>query len=257
MQLTIDRQLIENQIATSRAVLENRQLALAAGKASAQTAIINYHLHKRIIALSEHMEPINTLRNDTVYRNTIRKGLIECEELYWYGKNFSNYLAARNETQAIREVKQKVTELPWLLEEVDEASLRAEATLAGELEVESIESATLQPFEEINFTIHWDPVTIEFIDANWTGGAGKILSSVLNFGGKVVDDEAGVVNNVVDKGVDVIEHTKDKVSGFFSKPIQMIIIIVGSIIGIIMVLVFGSCAWRYAKTGKTPNPDKA
>ena len=24
-----------------------------------------------------------------------------------------------------------------------------------------------------------------------------------------------------------------------------------------MVLVFGSCAWRYAKTGKTPNPDKA
>jgi len=49
---------------------------------------------------------------------------------------------------------------------------------------------------------------------NWTGGAGKVLRSVLKFGSHVVDDVAGVVNNVVDKGADVIEHTEDTVSGF-------------------------------------------
>lgn len=120
-----------------------------------------------------------------------------------------------------------------------------------------IENATLPPIKSLNFTIRWDPITLKFNDANSTGGAEKILNKVLNFGGKVVDDVSGVINNVVNKGADVIEHTEDSVTGFFSGPIKIIIISVASIIGVVILLVTGSCAWRYAKTGKTPNPDKA
>jgi len=256
-QISIDRQLIEAQISLARATIENRQLALAAGKASAQTAIINYHLHKRIMQLMAHLEPIKELQNNTVYRNTLRKGLIECQELYWYGKNLSHFDARYKDTEALEEVEQIVSNAPILRQELLEAEIRAQQTLPFQLDVESIKNATLPPFELINFTFHWDPVTLDFNNLSWGNGARQVLGQVLGFGGKVVDDVAGVFNNVIDKGADVIEHTEDTVSGFFSGPIKIIIIIVGTIIGIILVLVFGSCAMRYYKTGKTPDTKKA
>jgi len=256
-QLAIDRQLIEAQISLARATIENRQLALAAGKASAQAAIINYHLHKRIMQLMAHLEPIEGLKNNTVYRNTLHKGLIECEELYWYGKNLSHFDAQYEDTEALDEVEQVVSNAPILRQELQEAEIRAQQTLPFIVEVEGIENATLPNFEIINFTFHWDPVTLDFNNLSWGNGAREVLGQVLGFGGKVVDDVAGVFNNVVDKGTDVIEHTEDTVSGFFSGPIKIIIIIVGTIIGIILVLVFGSCALRYYKTGKTPDAKKA
>jgi len=256
-QIAIDEQLIEAQIALARATIENRRLALAAGKAGAQAAIINYHLHKRIMQLMAHLEPIKELKNNTVYRNTLHRGLIEARELYWYGKNLSHFDARYEDTEALEEVEQIVSNAPMLRQELLEAEIRAQQTLAFEVEVENIKNATLPPFEIINFTFHWDPVTLDFNNLSWGNGAREILGQVLGFGGKVVDDVAGVFNNVVDKGADVIEHTEDTVSGFFSGPIKMIIIIVGTIIGIILVLVFGSCAMRYYKTGKTPNTNEA
>jgi len=256
-QLSIDRQLIEGQIELARVTIENRQLALAAGKASAQAAIINYHLHKRVMQLMAHLEPLKGLKNNTVYRNTLHKGLIECEELYWYGKNLSHFDARYEDTEALDEVELLVSNAPILRQELQEAEMRAQQTLPFILEVERIENATLPPFALINFTFHWDPVTLDFNNLSWGNGAREILGDVLGFGGKIVDDVAGVVNNVVDKGADVVEHTEDTVSGFFSGPIKMIIIIVGTIIGIILVLLFGSCALRYYKTGKTPDTKKA
>lgn len=255
-QINIDRQLIEGEISLSRATIENRQLALAAGKATAQQAILDYHLHKRIIALLEHLPVINEIQNNTIYRNKLRKGIIECEELYWYGTNLSHFIAKYQDTEAIEQVEQIITNAPVLRNELAEAEANAQRTLAGREELEEIENATVPDFEMIHFTIHWDPVTLP-LNNSWAGGAGQVLSSVLDFGGKVVDDVSGVFNNVVDKGADVIEHTEDTVSGFFSGPIKLIIIIVGTIIGIILVMVFGSCAWRYYKTGNVPNTDKA
>ena len=256
-QISIDRQLIEAQISLARATIENRQLALAAGKASAQAAIINYHLHKRIMQLMAHLEPIKELQNNTVYRNTLHKGIIEAKELYWYGKNLSHFDARYENSEALEEVEQIVSNAPMMRQELLEAEVRAQQTLPMQFEVENIINATLPPFELINFTFHWDPVTLDFNNLSWGNGAREVLGQVLGFGGKVVDDVAGVFNNVVDKGADVIEHTEDTVSGFFSGPIKMIIIIVGTIIGIILVLVFGSCAMRYYKTGKTPDTKKA
>jgi len=256
-QLAIDRQLIEGQIELARATIENRRLALAAGKAGAQAAIVNYHLHKRIMQLVAHLEPIKELQNNTVYRNTLRKGLIECQELYWYGKNLSHFDARYEDTEALEEAEQIVSNAPILRQELRDAEIRAQQTLSFQIDVEGIENATLPSFQLINFTFHWDPVTLDFNNLSWGNGARQILGQVLGFGGKVVDDVAGVFNNVVDKGADVIEHTEDTVSGFFSGPIKIIIIIVGTIIGIILVLVFGSCAMRYYKTGKTPDANKA
>jgi len=256
-QLAIDRQLIEGQINLARATIENRRLALAAGKASAQAAIINHHLHRRIIQLMAHLETIKELKNNTIYRNTLHKGLIECQELYWYGKNLSHFHARYEDTEALEEVETIVSNAPILRQELQEAEIRAQQTLPFQLDVEEIVNATLPSFESINFTFHWDPVTLDFNNLSWGNGVRQVLGQVLGFGGKVVDDVAGVFNNVVDKGADVIEHTEDTVSGFFSGPIKMIIIIVGTIIGIILVLVFGSCAMRYYKTGKTPDANKA
>jgi len=256
-QIEVDRQLIEGQIDLARTTIENRQLALAAGKASAQEAIINFHLHKRIIRLMDHLEQVPGLQNNTIYRNTLKKGLIECKELYWYGKNLSEFVSRYEDTNALEKVEGLVSNAPRLRQELYELELRAQQTIPWQLEVENIENATLPPFEKIHFTIHWDPVTLDFNNLSWGNGAREILGQVLGFGGKVVDDVAGVFNNVVDKGADVIEHTEDTVSSFFSGPIKMIIIIVGTIIGIILVMVFGSCAMRYYKTGKTPDPDKA
>ena len=261
LQLSLDRQLLQNQVANSRAILENHELALAAGKRSAQQAVIEYHIHKRVIALMEHLEPIAELKQDRVYKTTIRKGIIANEKLYWYGKNLSQYMQHFEDTEAIEQVRQEVTQLPRELKRIRAVQTRWTEEASGEAElrqaVERIENATLPPMQLINFTIHWEPITMEFVDVNWTGGAEKVLGAVLNLGGKVVDDVAGVVNNVVDKGADIVEHTKDTISGFFSKPIQLTIIIVGSVVGLIMVLVIGSCACRYVKTGQAPNPDKA
>jgi len=256
-QIEVDRQLIEGQIALSRTTIENRQLALAAGKASAQEAIINYNLHKRILRLMDHLEQVPGLKNNTIYRNTLRKGLIECKELYWYGKNLSEFASRYENTENIQRVEQLVSNAPILRQELYELEIRAQQTIPWQIEVENIVNATLPAFERINFTFHWDPVTLDFNNLSWGNGAREVLGQVLGFGGKVVDDVAGVFNNVVDKGADVIEHTEDTVSGFFSGPIKMIIIIVGTIIGIILVMVFGSCAMRYYKTGKSPNVDKA
>jgi len=166
-QLAIDRQLIEGQINLARVTIENRQLALAAGKASAQAAIINYHLHKRIMQLMAHLEPIEGLKNNTVYRNTLHKGLIECEELYWYGKNLSHFDARYEDTEALDEVEQIVSNAPILRQELQEAEIRAQQTLPFILEVEGIENATLPSFEVINFTFHWDPVTLDFNNLSW------------------------------------------------------------------------------------------
>jgi len=204
-----------------------------------------------------HLEPIKELKNNTVYRNTLHKGMIEAKELYWYGKNLSHFDERYENSKVLQEVELLVSNAPILRQELLEAEARAQQTLPMQFEVEKIINATLPPFELINFTFHWDPVTLDFNNLSWGNGAKEILGQVLGFGGKVVDDVAGVFNNVVDKGADVIEHTEDTVSGFFSGPIKMIIIIVGTIIGIILVLVFGSCAMRYYKTGKTPNTKKA
>jgi len=256
-QVALNKQLIEAMVRNSRGIMENRQLALHAGEATAQAAIMNYHLHRRMIALLEHLEPIPGLKNNTIYKNRIKKGLIATTSLYWFGKNLTEWLKYKNETQDIIRVEENIREEQQLLVEEQKLNNTVVATIANEWEIQKIENATLQTLEPWEFTIKWDPITIEFVDANWTGGAEKVLRSVLDFGGKVVDDVSGVVNNVVDKGADVIEHTEDTVSGFFSGPIKMIIIIVGTIIGIILVLLFGSCALRYYKTGKTPNTKKA
>ena len=107
-QIAIDRQLIQGQVDNARAILENKQLALHAGQASAQAAILNYHLHKRLILLLEHLNAVPGLKNSTIYRHDIRKGLIESQELYWFGKNLTEFLKYQNETKAIRDVQRNL-----------------------------------------------------------------------------------------------------------------------------------------------------
>jgi len=182
-QITIDRQLIEGEIALSRTTIENRQLALATGKASAQAAIIDYHLHKRIISLMEHLPTIKEIQNNTIYSNNLRRGIIECQELYWYGTNLSHFVAKYQDTEALEQVEQIVSNAPMLRWELEEAEASAQRTLPGRKELEEIENATLPAFDLIAFTIHWDPVTLDFNNLSWAGGAQKVLSGV-KFRGK-------------------------------------------------------------------------
>ena len=256
-QYAFDKEILQQATDNSRAILQNRQSALAAGKKQEQQAIIDYHLLKRVLMLLEELNPVPGLENNTIYRNEITRGLVKSKALYWFGKNLSHFYEKWGNAEEIQRVRQDLAiqdKQQIRLQILNETIHEEVSDRYGLME---IINATLSPIEIINFNITWNPIAVEFVNPNWTGGAGRVLRDVLQFGGKIADDVSGVVNNVVDKGVDVIEHTEDTVSGFFSKPIQIIIIAVSSVIGLIIMLVMGSCAWRYAKTGKTPNPEKA
>jgi len=258
VQYAVDKQLLQNTVANTKAILETRQLALTEGNEDAKRAIINFHLHRRILLMLRDLRPVQGLMNYTIYKTNIRQGIMENEALYWFGKNESEFIRRWNNTDRINALRRNLNILEGETnEEFQQLQNLNNQSKNGQEMLDEIINATLSPLNFINFTIEWNPITLNFKDSNWTGGAEKILNKVLNLGGKVVDDVSGVINNVVDKGADVIEHTEDTVTGFFSGPIKIILISIASIIGIILILVTGSFAWRYVKTGKKPNPKKA
>jgi len=258
VQYAVDKQLLENTVANTKAILETRQIALTEGNEDAKRAILDFHLHRRILLMLKDLRPVQGLMNYTVYKTNIRQGIMENEALYWFGKNETEFIRRWNNTDRINALRRNLNILEGEANEELQRLPNLNNQSRDDQEIlERIENATLSHLNFINFTIGWNPITLNFKDSNWTGGAEKILNKVLNFGGKVVDDVSGIINNVVDKGADVIEHTEDTATGFFSEPIKIIIISIASIIGIILILITGSFAWRYVKTGKKPDPKKA
>jgi len=256
-ELEINKEMMAEIARNTRATIENRKLALASHSKTAQMAIISYHLNNKIFALLDHLKELPGIENNTIYKHRIRRGIIMSKALYWFGKNESDYYKRWNNTHPIKLGQELQKEENITLNEISHEMNETQDTFQIINELEELENATLIPVEILDITVSWQDITMEFVDVNGTGGIAKVLNKVLDFGGKVVDDIAGVATDIIDKGADVIEHTEDTVANFFGAPIKMIIGIVGGIIGLIILLVVGSCTYRYVKTGKTPSPMKA
>ena len=106
--LAFNRQLLEQQIITTRRSIENRKLISSQNAHAIQLAIKEYNARKLILQALKKLKNIPSLRNDTIYRNQITEGIIYNTEIYRLIKqdhqNFTKWvkehpLILRNQSQ--------------------------------------------------------------------------------------------------------------------------------------------------------------
>jgi len=109
---SFNRQLIEQQIITTRRSIENRKLILSQNVRETQRSIEEYNSRKLILQAHKRLKNIPFSRNDTIYRNQITKGIIHSTEIYRLiqqgHQNFTDWvkkhpLIARNQSHRLRE----------------------------------------------------------------------------------------------------------------------------------------------------------
>ena len=67
MQFAVNQQLLEQQIATSRMIIENRRLALCINARDTQREIEEYNVRKLILNTLKNLKSIPDVWNDTIY----------------------------------------------------------------------------------------------------------------------------------------------------------------------------------------------
>ena len=82
LQFAVNRQLLEQQIANSRMIIENRRLALSINARDTQREIEEYNVRKLMLNTLKRLKTIPDLRNDTVYSNRIHRGILINTEVY-------------------------------------------------------------------------------------------------------------------------------------------------------------------------------
>ena len=108
---SFNRQLIEQQIITTRRSIENRKLILSQNVRETQRSIEEYNSRKLILQAHKRLKNIPFSRNDTIYRNQITKGIIHSTEIYRLIQGHQNFtdwvkkhpLIARNQSHRLRE----------------------------------------------------------------------------------------------------------------------------------------------------------
>jgi len=75
LQFSVDKQLLEQQIANTRMMIENRKSALSINARDTQREIEKYNLQKLVLNTLKNLKSIPDLRNDTIYSNRIRRGI--------------------------------------------------------------------------------------------------------------------------------------------------------------------------------------
>jgi len=111
---SFNRQLLEQQITTTRRSIENRKVIMSQNARKTQRSIEKYNSRKLIFQALKISKNIPSLRNDTIYRNQITKGIIHNTEIYRLiqqgRQNFTNWvkqhpLIARNQSYRLREFR--------------------------------------------------------------------------------------------------------------------------------------------------------
>jgi len=67
LQFAVNQQLLEQQIATSRMIIENRRLALSINARDTQREIEEYNVRKLILNTLKNLKSIPDVWNDTIY----------------------------------------------------------------------------------------------------------------------------------------------------------------------------------------------
>jgi len=79
---SFNRQLLEQQIITMRRSIKNRKLVLSLNARETQRSVDEYDSRKLILQALKTLKNISSLRNNTIYRNQITKGIIHNTENY-------------------------------------------------------------------------------------------------------------------------------------------------------------------------------
>jgi len=233
LQFAIDKQLLEQQIADTRTVIENRKLALSINARDTQREIEEYNLRKLILNTLKSLKSIPNLRNETIYSNRIRRGILINTEIYriinQFQTNVSNWEKQHPIKQINAEQQRKNLEKSFKRH-------RQNFDLTQYLEdLQDIVEMTLKPVEVYNFTCHFVPITVpELGTEDFSEGIGNVIQ---------------LGSDIVDKGADLITNVVNKRVGLVSEPIK-IIIIAASIVGGIILLFAGIMILRKILSGK-------
>ena len=82
LQFAVDKQLLEQQIANTRMMIENRKLALSINARDTQRETEEYNIQKLILNTLKSLKSIPDVSNDTIYSNRIRGGILITTEIY-------------------------------------------------------------------------------------------------------------------------------------------------------------------------------
>ena len=218
LQFAVNRQLLEQQIANSRMIIENRRLALSINARDTQREIEEYNVRKLILNALKSLKSIPDIRNVTIYSNPIRRGILINTEVYCIiNQSHANVSTwdKQHPTKQINAEQQKKN-----LEESFERH-KQNFDLTQDLEdLREIVEMTIKPVEVYNFTYHFVPITVpelEIEDLN------EGIGNVIQLGSDIVDEGADLITNVVDNGVSLV-----------SEPIKIIIIAANIVGGIIL-----------------------
>jgi len=108
---SFNRHLLEQQIITTRQSIENRKVIMSHNARETQRSTEEYNSQKLILNALKTLKNIPYLRNDTIYRHQINKGIIHNTEIYRIIQqnldNFTNWmkqnpLTARNQSQRLK-----------------------------------------------------------------------------------------------------------------------------------------------------------
>jgi len=148
------------------------------------------------------LKNIPSLRNDTIYRNQITKGIIHNTEIHLLiqqgCQNFTNLvkkhpLIARNQSYRLKEfeILQKAYKQPN--EHSYDMKLLAE-----------LAAITIKPIEIIEFTNKFEPIPFPGVDVGQ--GISGPIKDVSDKGLAILDRGSQLVENVVDKGINVLSE---------------------------------------------------
>ena len=187
-----------------------------------QRSIEEYNSRKLILQALKTLKNIPSLRNDTIYRNQITEGFIHNTEIYrWIQqgrKNFTNWvkrhpLIARNQSYRLREF------------ETLQKAYKQQNDQSHDIKLlEKLAVITVRPIKFIEFTNNFDPIPFPGVDVGQ--GISGLIRDVSATGLAVLDRWSQLVENVVDKGINVL-----------SELIEIIIITASIIRGIILLLI--------------------
>jgi len=231
---SFNRQLLEHQIITTRRSIEIRKLILSQNARETQRSIKEYNSRKLILQALKTLKNIPSLRNDTIYRNQITKGIIHNTEIYRLilqgRQNFTIWvkkhpLIARNQSYRLREF------------EILQNAYKQQNEHSYDIKLlQKLAAITMKPIEIIEFTNKFDPIPFPGVDVGQ--GDSGLIKDVSDTALAILDRGSQFFENVVDKGINVL-----------SKPIKIVIIVAIIIGGIILLLI----AYKYFLAKKGDN----
>jgi len=220
--LAFNRQLLQRQIIIARRSIENRKLILSRNVQITQRAIQEYNSRKIILQTLKRLQTIPSLRNDTVYQNQIKNGIIQNTEIYRIIKSDQ-----QNLTKWIKEHPLIKTNQSNRIRQFDtmQNALQKENTFLQDIQIlKGITNITIKSIQHIDFTNKYEPIPFPGIDVG--EGISGVINTLGETGNKILDTGSNLIKDVVQTGANLI-----------SQPLKIIIIAACIIGGLIILLI--------------------